>query len=118
MRCQDVAILISASQDRTLSFWELSRLRIHLALCRYCSRYDKSIRGIRTIMQAYATLHAVDDDHESDENIQKNLVQQVWDDLDDDGFDLDDDIVDAGQYFDQEKNKGNDRNRDDSGQDH
>lgn len=47
MTCKQATHLISDGQDRQLRLGERILLRIHLALCRGCSRYDQQLRLIR-----------------------------------------------------------------------
>ena len=47
MTCKQATHLISAGQDRQLRRAERILLRIHLALCSGCSRYDRQLHLIR-----------------------------------------------------------------------
>jgi hypothetical protein len=47
MTCKEATHLISDGQDRKLRLSERILLRIHLALCSGCSRYDQQLHLIR-----------------------------------------------------------------------
>lgn len=47
MTCKEATHLMSEGQDRQLRLSERIMLRIHLALCSGCSRYDKQLHLIR-----------------------------------------------------------------------
>ena len=47
MTCKEATHLISEGQDRQLRLSERILLRIHLALCSGCSRYDQQLHLIR-----------------------------------------------------------------------
>ncbi|MBZ0255631.1 zf-HC2 domain-containing protein [bacterium] len=39
LSCKKASILLSASMDRELTFFEKFRLNIHLAVCKWCRRF-------------------------------------------------------------------------------
>ncbi len=47
MTCKEATHLMSEGQDRQLRLSERILLRIHLALCSGCSRYDQQLHLIR-----------------------------------------------------------------------
>jgi len=49
--CKEAARLQSNALDRPLSRFQRIGLRIHLALCVWCSRYGKQIKFLRTAAQ-------------------------------------------------------------------
>ena len=53
LRCRDVSRLVSQSQDRPLTWWEGWRLRMHLAVCDGCARFEAHIRFLRRAMRKY-----------------------------------------------------------------
>ncbi len=53
LSCRKAAELISLSQERPLRFWEQIRLRVHLWMCAYCTRYYQQIRTMRRIFAQF-----------------------------------------------------------------
>jgi len=53
LRCKDVSRLVSQREDRPLTRWERWRLRMHLALCDGCTRFDAQVRFLRRAMRHY-----------------------------------------------------------------
>ena len=49
--CKEAIRLQSEALDRPLSRLQRVGLRIHLAMCRWCSRYGKQINFLRTVAQ-------------------------------------------------------------------
>ena len=47
LSCKEVTHLLSESQDRKLALGERMHLRLHLTMCKGCSRYKKQIQFIR-----------------------------------------------------------------------
>ncbi len=50
-KCSEVTKLISKSMDQELTIGQKIGVRIHLALCRYCSRYKKHLELIRKFIK-------------------------------------------------------------------
>jgi hypothetical protein len=53
MMCKDVTRLISQLHERKPTGWERFRLRAHLAVCTYCSRFDQQMAMLRETMRRY-----------------------------------------------------------------
>jgi hypothetical protein len=51
--CKEVSRLVSQSEDRTLPWWTAFRLRMHLAACVACARFEAQVRFLRRAMRAY-----------------------------------------------------------------
>lgn len=49
--CRQANRLQSEAMDRKLSFLEATGLRVHLALCRWCRRYGKQLKFLRSAAQ-------------------------------------------------------------------
>jgi len=47
--CQEITRLVSESMDRTLPLIQKIKIRIHLGICKYCARFEKQVRFLRTI---------------------------------------------------------------------
>ena len=59
LSCKDVSYLVSESLDRKLSFWQRLQVRLHLLMCRFCSRFRKQTLFLRDAAHHY--LLAVED---------------------------------------------------------
>ena len=51
--CKDISRLVSQGQDRDFSRWERWKLRLHLAACAACARFEDQMRFLREAMQRY-----------------------------------------------------------------
>lgn len=47
LKCKEVTYLLSQAQDRPLTLGERINLKMHLAMCVGCSRYQRQINFIR-----------------------------------------------------------------------
>ena len=52
--CRQAADLVSQGLDRRLRLGERLRLRLHLALCRSCARYQAQLRFLRRAVTGLA----------------------------------------------------------------
>jgi hypothetical protein len=53
LSCKDVSHLVSQRQERKLSRFEGWALRLHLAVCDACSRFEAQMRFLRDAMRRY-----------------------------------------------------------------
>ncbi len=53
LSCKEVTRLISESMDRELPFGQRMALRMHLFMCKFCSRYRRQMVLIREAMRHY-----------------------------------------------------------------
>jgi hypothetical protein len=53
LTCKDITRLVSESMDRNLSLTQRIKIRIHLGMCRYCARFEKQVRFLRTVCQTH-----------------------------------------------------------------
>ena len=51
--CKDASHLISQMQDGPLSWFARWKLRLHLAACDACTKFDRHLRFLREAMQKY-----------------------------------------------------------------
>ena len=49
--CEDISFLVSQSQDRSISFAERMKIRMHLIMCHQCSRFGRQMQFIRAAIQ-------------------------------------------------------------------
>lgn len=54
LSCREVSRLLSDQLDRKLRLTERIRLRIHLAMCKACSRVEGQLSFLRTAMSELA----------------------------------------------------------------
>lgn len=53
LSCKDITRLVSESMDRTLPLTQRIKIRIHLGMCKYCARFEKQVRLLRTVFQKH-----------------------------------------------------------------
>lgn len=51
MSCEDVSQLVSDARERPLSMGERLRVRMHMAMCKYCSRFEQQLRLIKRAIE-------------------------------------------------------------------
>jgi hypothetical protein len=51
--CKDASRLVSRREDALLSVWQRWVLRLHLAVCTACTRFERQIRLLRDAMHKY-----------------------------------------------------------------
>jgi hypothetical protein len=49
--CREVHRLVSEGMDRDLSVVERTRMRLHLVVCRACTRFDEQMQLLRQAMR-------------------------------------------------------------------
>lgn len=55
MNCLDATFLMSQSRERTLSFSERMKLRLHVGMCRGCANFERQLPRLSDAAKAYAT---------------------------------------------------------------
>lgn len=60
--CKEVTRMVSESMDRDLPWGHRVKMRIHLAMCSYCSRFKKQLALLRKAGQSLATHRTGPDD--------------------------------------------------------
>lgn len=53
LSCKEVSHLVSDSLDRKLSLWQRIQVRLHLLMCRFCSRFRKQTLFLRDAGRHY-----------------------------------------------------------------
>ena len=51
--CKDASRFVSRREDKPLSLGQRILLRLHLAVCVACTRFERQLRFLRTAMQKY-----------------------------------------------------------------
>lgn len=54
LSCEEVTRLVSESLDRELSLRQRVSIKMHLMMCRLCSRYKKQLAGLREAFRLHA----------------------------------------------------------------
>ncbi|UCD30958.1 MAG: zf-HC2 domain-containing protein [Desulfobacterales bacterium] len=49
--CQEATRLVSESLDRKLPFHQRVGIRVHLLMCKFCSRYEKQLMFLRKTLR-------------------------------------------------------------------
>ena len=52
--CKKVTYLVSESLDRKLSLYQRMGMRIHLMMCKFCSRYQEQLLLLRKTARLYS----------------------------------------------------------------
>jgi hypothetical protein len=53
LSCKEASRVVSQVQERSLTAFELWRLRMHLAVCDQCTRFERQIRFMREALRKY-----------------------------------------------------------------
>ena len=53
LSCKEATRVVSQAQERTLSAFERWKLRMHLAVCDKCTRFERQIRFMREALRRY-----------------------------------------------------------------
>ncbi|MGD9471203.1 MAG: zf-HC2 domain-containing protein [Novosphingobium sp.] len=61
MNCHDATFLLSQRRERTLTFSERMKLRLHVGMCRGCTNFERQLPRLGDAAKAYAT-NAADKD--------------------------------------------------------
>ncbi|MFC1824006.1 zf-HC2 domain-containing protein [Thermodesulfobacteriota bacterium] len=51
--CSEVSRMVSQSLDSSLPFFQRVGIRLHLLMCRYCSRFRRQLLLLRKTIQVY-----------------------------------------------------------------
>ncbi len=54
LSCREATQMVSESMDRKLPFQDRVLIRMHLLMCRYCSRFSKQMKILRNVSRAHA----------------------------------------------------------------
>jgi predicted anti-sigma-YlaC factor YlaD len=76
--CTEAARLISESQDAPLSLTDRVGLRLHLAICQHCRRYQRQIHLMRQVFSQYS-------DHLAPTRLPEEARQQIIRELEREG---------------------------------
>ena len=74
LSCKEATRLVSEGLDRELPFWRRMSLRLHVAMCRGCSRYTRQITTLDRIISDH---YGADPPAEVAENVSQDTLQQI-----------------------------------------
>ena len=61
LNCHDATFLMSQARERSLTFAERMKLRVHVGLCKGCARFEQQLPFIGSAARHYAASHDQDD---------------------------------------------------------
>ncbi len=74
LSCKETTRLVSEGLDRQLPFWRRLGLRLHLVMCRGCSRYARQIKALNRLISDH---YAGDKPAEVSEHVSEDAVQRI-----------------------------------------
>jgi hypothetical protein len=77
--CKEVAARLSFGLEQPLPLGERMTLRLHMMMCRYCSRYYDQIRALRDLAQGYEAteMGPSDEDQKLSPEAQEHICQAL-----------------------------------------
>jgi hypothetical protein len=72
--CKEVAKLLSSDQVASLRWWKRVELRLHLAMCKHCSRFARQLQQLRAA--ARRAQDALEPDSHLEERIMAHLSRR------------------------------------------
>ena len=74
LSCKEATRLVSEGLDRELPFWRRMSLRLHVLMCRGCSRYARQITALNSLVTDH---YADDPPAEVSEQVSQDAVQHI-----------------------------------------
>ena len=74
LSCKEATQLVSEGLDRELPFWRRLGLRLHVVMCRGCSRYTRQIKALNRLISDH---YAGDPPAEVSEQVSQDAVQHI-----------------------------------------
>jgi len=69
--CKNVAKLLMSDQLQAQSWWRRMEVRLHLAMCRFCSRLARQIEQLRSATRR------VSEQEEADSSLEDRLIRRL-----------------------------------------
>jgi hypothetical protein len=69
--CRDVAKLLTSDQLESQTWWNRMEVRLHLAMCDFCSRLAKQVRQMRSAARALGEAS------EGDASLEDRLIRRL-----------------------------------------
>jgi hypothetical protein len=68
--CKNVATLLTSDQLQSQSWWKRIEVRLHLAMCRFCSRLARQIEQLRSATRR-------ESEQEADSGFEDRLIRRL-----------------------------------------
>ena len=69
--CKNVAKLLMSDQLQAQSWWKRMEVRLHLAMCRFCSRLARQIEQLRSATRRMS------EQEEADSSLEDRLIRRL-----------------------------------------
>jgi len=69
--CKNVATLLMSDQLQAQSWWKRMEVRLHLAMCRFCSRLARQVEQLRSAARGMS------EKKEADPNFEDRLIRRL-----------------------------------------
>jgi len=69
--CKNVATLLMSDQLQAQSWWKRMEVRLHLAMCRFCSRLARQMEQLRSAARG------MNEKEEADPNFEDRLIRRL-----------------------------------------
>ena len=69
--CKNVAKLLMSDQLQAQSWWKRMEVRLHLAMCRFCSRLARQIEQLRSATRRMS------EQEEADSGVEDRLIRRL-----------------------------------------
>ena len=69
--CKEVTKLLMAEQLQEQSWWKRMEVRVHLAMCRFCSRLARQVNQLRLAARGMS------EQEEADSNFEDRLIRRL-----------------------------------------
>jgi hypothetical protein len=69
--CKNVAKLLMSDELQVQSWWKRMEVRMHLAMCKFCSRLARQLEQLR------AGARRMSDQHETDPGLEERLIRRL-----------------------------------------
>ena len=72
MSCQNISKLLMSDQLKAQSWWKRIEVRLHLAMCKFCSRLERQLEQLRS---GARQMH---DQEEADPGLEDRLIRRLF----------------------------------------
>lgn len=72
MSCQNISKLLMSDQLEAQSWWKRIEVRLHLAMCKFCSRLERQLEQLRS---GARQMH---DQEEADPGLEDRLIRRLF----------------------------------------
>jgi hypothetical protein len=69
--CKNVAKLLMSDELQLQSWWKRMEVRMHLAMCKFCSRLARQLEQLRT------GARRISDQYEADPGLEERLIRRL-----------------------------------------